>query len=200
MAVKVRIHHVLAMSLSLAAHALAPWLAAGPMQHEQAGGRQHANVLTVRLATPSLDMNEHDPGLSSSDPTDEMVIEAAQAGMATMQRAGEAPASRLNAKQEPQYFRLSELTEKPQVLHDTAPDPFPLLDVPPQTATLRLLINEYGDIDRVEIEQSDLPDLVARALVDSFSKTKFRPGKRDAVAVKSQLKIEVRLESVLTAP
>jgi hypothetical protein len=59
-----------------------------------------------------------------------------------------------------------------------------------------LFINEYGDIDHVKIEKSGLPEEAERLIADAFSKTKFYPGRIDRTAVKTQLKIEIAIESV----
>lgn len=102
---------------------------------------------------------------------------------------------------EPHYFRTKELTEKPQVLSDVSPDlGLALTGVPEQTAILRLFINEQGDIDRVVIEHSYLPEELVPLVTDGFSKMKFRPGKIDDTPVKSQLKIEVRLDRMSGTP
>lgn len=97
----------------------------------------------------------------------------------------------------PHYYRVSELTQKPIVLHDGAPSI--VLDLPglsPQPAIFRLLINEQGEVDEVLIEESYLPEQTERLLMDSFSKTKFQPGKINNASVRSQLRIEVSLDSV----
>lgn len=75
-----------------------------------------------------------------------------------------------------------------------------LPSVPAQSAVLRLLINESGDIDRVEIEETFLPEYAAHIVTDTFSKIKFHPGKINDIPVKSQLRIVVTLEDVVPAP
>lgn len=102
------------------------------------------------------------------------------------------PISRSNKEK---YFRMSELTEKPLVLEDIPPDLGGLLpDVEPQTATIRLLISAAGHVDRVLLDDSALPNFAEHIIQEVFSKVKFRPGKIDGVAVKSELKIEVMIE------
>lgn len=99
---------------------------------------------------------------------------------------------------EPHYFRGSELTQKP-VFFDGVPDSL-YLTVPgeaSQTAVLKLLINERGEVDRVLVDDSGLSIEAEKLLIEVFSRAKFYPGKIGESPVKSQLKIETVLESVV---
>jgi hypothetical protein len=115
--------------------------------------------------------------------------------------AGQTPILPVPGKIEPRYFRTSELTEKPRVMHDNSHDEhddssdmeLTLPGVPPQSATLRLFINENGETDRVVIEGSRLPSDAARLVIAAFSKLRFHPGIVADTPVKSQLRIEVML-------
>jgi hypothetical protein len=96
---------------------------------------------------------------------------------------------------EPRYFRPQELSGKPFILHDVPADlAITLYGVPLQSVVLHLLINEKGDIDRVIIENSNLPEQTENAIIEAFSKTKFYPGKIGEIAVRTKLKIEVAIE------
>jgi len=102
----------------------------------------------------------------------------------------------LPKESEPYYFRPDQLTTKPFVLQDISSDlGSNLFGVAPQSTILRLLINEYGDIDRVIAEGHDLPEKVKNLLIQAFSKAKFSPGRINGTSVKSQLKIRVAIES-----
>ncbi len=68
-------------------------------------------------------------------------------------------------------------------------------DAPSQAAILRLLINDEGGIDSVVVENSYFPAKVERRLIEAFSRLRFLPGKIGRIPVRSQLKIEVMLES-----
>ncbi len=68
--------------------------------------------------------------------------------------------------------------------------------VPAQSAVLRLLINENGDIDHVTIDETFLSESAARVVKDAFLKIKFYPGKIGNIPVKSQLRILVELNDV----
>lgn len=94
---------------------------------------------------------------------------------------------------EPHYFRTNQLTEKPRVLNDVSADLILVLpELPAQVAILRLFINDVGAVDKVVVEDSHLPEGAERRVLDAFAKIGFQPGKIGRIAVRSQLKIEVR--------
>ena len=70
---------------------------------------------------------------------------------------------------------------------------------PEQSAVLRLLINELGEIDQVDVLRSELDERVMSAAIAAYSRLRFRPGRIDGLNVKSRLDIEVRLEGVAPA-
>jgi hypothetical protein len=93
------------------------------------------------------------------------------------------------------YFPANALTQKPLVAVDVSPDLMVIVPgVPPQAAVLRLLINEYGDVDSVVVENSLLPDVAQKKVTEAFSQLRFHPGEIRGVQVKSQLRIEVLLK------
>ena len=99
---------------------------------------------------------------------------------------------------EPHYFTLGELTVKPVFLLDEAPSqPQILPGIFPQPVIAHLLINEEEIIDQVLIKCGLLSEHANRFVQDSFSKTILIPGKLGDMPVKSQLTIEVRLDSLL---
>lgn len=99
----------------------------------------------------------------------------------------------LPAHAEPHYYPTRELSLRPIVTTDVSPA-MQFVGVPAQSVILRLFINEEGSIDRVDTEQSFLPEDMAKDLRDAFSRVKFQPGMRDGNPVKSQMRIEVRLD------
>lgn len=97
----------------------------------------------------------------------------------------------------PYYFATKELTQKPIVIRDVPVDMLlHVPGVPTQAAVLRMLINEYGDVDRIIVENSLLPDSAQEIVIDAFSKIRFHPGEIRGTSVKSQIKIEVVLTDV----
>jgi hypothetical protein len=96
------------------------------------------------------------------------------------------------------YLQPRDVTERPQLLQDIVPRiRLNGLDVPTQTVVLRLLISEFGYIDRVDIDKSQLPAPAQKSVTDVFSTLKFSPAKRNGTPVKSQIRIEVALDSVV---
>lgn len=96
----------------------------------------------------------------------------------------------------PYYFSISELSVKPAVVIDLPEDlRLTIEGLPQQIAVLRIQISEYGDIDRVIVEDTLLAESVQNKVSDAFSKTRFLPGERNGVAVKSEMRIEVFLEN-----
>ena len=96
----------------------------------------------------------------------------------------------------PYYHSLKQLTEKPHVVEDAASGMNLILPgVETQNVILRLLINEQGVVDQVEIEHSTLMSNIEAVVTAAFAKLRFTPGKIDGIAVKCQLQIEVSLEN-----
>lgn len=93
------------------------------------------------------------------------------------------------------YFTVNSLSEKPYVLHDMDRLVFPdqSNDVI-KKLIMRLLISEYGDVQKIIIEQADLDANVLPILEQAFLKIRFSPGRIDGVAVPSALRIEVTLD------
>lgn len=95
------------------------------------------------------------------------------------------------------YLPASQLTERPLVLQDIDP----LLasthdDSSQQQVVLRLLINEYGDVDQVLAEDTALPADLLRQLQQRFLQARFLPGRLLDRAVPSALRIAVSLQAM----
>jgi hypothetical protein len=100
----------------------------------------------------------------------------------------------LAKQEEPHYFNAKELTEKPRVLQDIPSElDFGNVDVPHKSITLDLLINEFGELDKVVVDDKLLSDDVKKTLQDAFLQMRFYPGMVNNVPVKSQLKILVNI-------
>jgi hypothetical protein len=97
------------------------------------------------------------------------------------------------------YFMPDQLTSKPRLLvQGGSRDAMTLPDVFPLPVVVQLFINERGDVDKVVMGESFLSDIAKEFLMDSFTHSQFSPALIGEVAVKSQLTIEVRLESALS--
>jgi hypothetical protein len=96
-----------------------------------------------------------------------------------------------------QYFRSQDLSERPLILNKALLDNTPLLltDVPSQIAVLRFLINEHGNIDQVLVDDSRFSPRAERLIIEAFSKLEFNAGKIGDLPVKSQLRIEIKVQN-----
>mgnify|MGYP006961769625 CR=1 FL=1 len=89
------------------------------------------------------------------------------------------------------YLPASQLTERPQVLRDIVPD---WTQPPmPQPVTGVLMINEFGDVDRVVLADAMLTPVQQDALRSQLAAARFAPGKLYGRPVKTALRIEIRL-------
>lgn len=193
--------HPLALALSVLAHGAAAFalvaysgMLAGTVQKT----RDASVPLTVFLKEAPSAVSPEERAHAGNKMANAPV---AGESLTTSKESSERPIVPLPAQFEPHYFRSSELSERPRVQQDISSDlGLSFADVPAQTVILRLFINEEGSIDRVVAEESYLPPDRMDILIDAFSQVKFHPGIRNSVPVKSQLKIAVRLDSLLAAP
>ena len=171
-----------------------------------AEGGTASRRLLVRLAAEP----EPAPPLAVTHPamTDQQQAQAAVALMpVTLDAEPTGYALRLSDRslhQSGGYLPVSQLTEKPLVLNDIDPElSGRFAFIHPQSLTLILLINEYGDVDRVLLserkamaessEEKTLPVVLLDELIQRFSETRFLPGRLHGQAVRSALTIRVSL-------
>ena len=60
-------------------------------------------------------------------------------------------------------------------------------------ATLRLFINEVGAVDRMDVEQSTLPDLMTEQLIVQRDQMRFTAGNKNGLNVKSVILYQIKL-------
>lgn len=145
----------------------------------------HGNVLTVRLTEAASSHGR--PAVFVVDGTERI----------EQRKKNEAPLVSIAQPTGPHYFRLSELTQKPEVLQDAVADliiRMPGLE--PQPVVLRLLISDEGQVDQVLVEDSFLAPEVETAIREAFAKVRFEPGRIGRIAVRSQMRVEARLETM----
>jgi hypothetical protein len=101
----------------------------------------------------------------------------------------------------PAFYTADQLTKSPQ------PTSKPVLDVPKKIAravrgkvTLKLSIDEFGNVVSVEIEQSDLPAVVSALAAKAFRKLHYEPGEIDGRSVGALIKVEVAYDSRIERP
>ena len=172
--------------------ALAPTRHMSDLDSTPAGSKIAIDVAKAEPEPPSLPSNET---AQAPAPLPESNLAAATGALPVE----EAPLPSLLGLAEAHYFRIDELTEKPQLLLDTTPNAvISVPDIFPQPVVVHLLINEQGSIDKVVLEESFLSEPARRFVIDSFANTRFSPGRVGDLAVKSRLDIVVRLEGALS--
>ena len=91
------------------------------------------------------------------------------------------------------YLPASNLTERPQVVRDIDPEwHFHGIQLPVLAGVL--LINEYGDVDRVLLDEQSLSPMLEEDIRARFLAMRFSPGRLHGRPVKSALRIEVRVD------
>ena len=98
--------------------------------------------------------------------------------------------------QEAPYFPSGSVDSKP---YPKVPVviPFPEGALPKQkiAAILVLYIGMDGQIDRVEVEQSELPPVFEKAALDAFRQASMQPAIKDGSPVRARMKIQVEFEA-----
>jgi TonB family protein len=127
-------------------------------------------------------------------------VPEAGARMPALERAAVAPTqpgSPIGMHDGPLYYPPSQLDVRPRLL--TRVDPAYPQGAPPEGgyAVLRLLIGEDGKVERAIVVASDPIDKFGAAAAAAFGGAQFSSGKRNGVAVKSQLLIEMKFSSLV---
>lgn len=109
--------------------------------------------------------------------------------------ADPAPAFGLEFFDPPPYLPVEELTEKPKVIKDMPPEAPKAFGMQAEgTVIMRLLINELGEIDDVVIEETSIAVVELQTVMNLARRMTFSPGIKDGTAVKSEFRIEVKIE------
>jgi hypothetical protein len=154
-------------------------------------------VVLVSLSKAESQADFHIPKIEETSLLEKKAVQPVEPSSLVQNITKQIPILPILQESESRYFPSTELTDRPSVLHDVPSEQF--IDLPPlpnQSVILRLFINEYGNIDKVKIEESFLPEAIEQMLIDTFSKAKFQPGKIGGLPVKSQIRIEVTLEDI----
>ena len=178
--------------------------------HDQ---RAVAGVITVTLSTlpaPVPRSRALPPALNpaaatsasgaTTIPTATQASSTAALGTDARQRGHASVPLALNLSPDP-YVPVAELNERPVLLQDIDP----VLDLESASfagnavptavyVTAMLLINEHGDVDRLQIETHTLPRYLEAILVQRFAAARFLPGKIDGKPVRSALRIALQLQ------
>jgi hypothetical protein len=93
------------------------------------------------------------------------------------------------------YLPLSKLTQPPTPIRPVAvPYPEGMAVNGTVTARLTLFIDEQGNVARVIVGSTELPDAFVQSARDAFEPAKFLPGKIDGEPVKAKMVIDVEFE------
>lgn len=178
----------------------------------------------IHAAPPPARTAAHAPSVSVrvaaiAEPGWQLAASAASAAVAVPQARGAralSPAPQAEAAPEPQPVAeppaaadaMAEPPEGPEYLPrpwlSVAPAPLEpvALDYPAlegdtgwHHAVLALFIDETGAVQRVRVEDSELPALLEEAARKAFMAARFQPGEIDGVAVRSRLRVEVQFDS-----
>jgi len=93
------------------------------------------------------------------------------------------------------YLPLGKLTRAPSPIRPVAvPYPEGTAITGNVVARLTLFIDEEGNVARVVVGSTELPDAFVQAAKDAFEPAKFRPGLIDDTAVKVRMVVDVEFE------
>lgn len=170
---------LMALVLSLAVHAFILWL---PASGE--GAAVSARVLTVHLAAP-----RH----TAAPPQAPQALNGeGERPLSTTngQGAGSLPLAAL-----PRYYTSDELDERPALLSAIDTDiPLPPGEAFSSAARFRLYLDATGGVDKVVVEQSDLPPEVLELLRQRFLAARCSPGRVGGNAVRSQVTLLLKVD------
>jgi len=198
-----------ALAASAALHAAAAYVAAAaPRGAPQGSGPLAAQLLHARILGTDAPQPASRAGLppdlgapASPDIAPERAAVALAAPAAAGQRATPPVVPQAGApfgvREGPRYYLPSQLDVRPRLL--TRVEPAYPQGAPPDGgyAVLRLLIGEEGKVERAIVVVSDPGDTFGAAAAAAFGAAQFSSGKLRGVAVKSQLAIEMKFNSLL---
>lgn len=197
-----RVRHA-SLFLAVSIHVAAGYLITSSSHRSQGQAPGPGTVKILRVSLPPS--SQVLPGARAALPATAEIARASGAadtgtvGTADRMQNAQAETSVISIAQPagPHYFRMRDLTERPALLHDpVAALVIHIPGLPPQPVILRLLISDEGKVDRVVVEDSFLARDIERQVTEAFAKVRFQPGKIGRIAVRSQMRVEARLESV----
>jgi len=92
----------------------------------------------------------------------------------------------------PTYYTTDQLTKRPRPTAKAeleTPEIWPIFA--PGTIILKLWISELGDVISVDVEKSDVPEILSRTAVAAFRNLRFVPGEINGRRVGTVMRIEV---------
>lgn len=122
-------------------------------------------------------------------------VQVAPIQQAVPDDASEPPAVPPLPMKEAPYLAGGELDERPSSANPViVPFPDAPLDAPKVSGILVLYVGTNGYVDRIEVDESDLPPEFEKAAIDTFLQARMRPGIKDGQPVRARMKILVEFE------
>lgn len=113
--------------------------------------------------------------------------------------SGHAAAARSGIPAATRYIPAEELDVRPLIRTAVQPVFPPDAPVASGRVVLRLLISEMGAVDESAVVRAAPPGVFDAAAMEAFAPARFTPGRKDGVAVKSALTVELRFGEDLPA-
>lgn len=168
-----------------------------PLPHQ---ARHEQGPAPMLARTIYLQQNPPTPGAAQPSPTTTADIgppvEPSEHQLTEQTNPPVAPPTTITPQTDGHYWPGRTLDQKP-IPQAPVVIPYPegFISIAHGHAILQLFINESGLVDRVEVVESEAPieftDIARRA----FLNTRFTPGVKDRVQVRSKLKIEVGFQN-----
>lgn len=178
---------------SLALHILpiGIWWAQAPYALSPSAALPGERVMEVRLSDGGAGMQtSHEVGLEAPAAPHATAEEPAPQGVQAFTNI--VPIFPLK---EAPYIPAGELDVRPSSESPVViPFPDTPLAVPKVTGILVLYIGADGWVDRVEVDDSDLPPDFEKAAIDTFLQTRMQPGIKNGQASRARMKILVEFE------
>ncbi len=167
----------MAVAVSIVLHSAALYALSSP--RAVAPGRGFQAGITARLssAAAARDTLSAEPAQRAARPDQD-----ASPGPGTSASRGVLP---------PRYYPASQLDRPPVPLEAIAPDYPGEAKIPKGLVTLRVRINERGEVDDVTLLRAEPEGVFERSALEAFAAARFSPGVLDGAAVGSEIDVEV---------
>jgi len=148
-------------------------------------------ILEVRLASASEAETARPPSAAVAAGTPRAAPRST-AGELPQPAARRSRGSELLPVPAPTFYTVDQLTKRPRPTSE--PNLYVAWDIAHAVTgkvLLRLWISALGNVDAVEVEQSNLPEPVSATVADAFRRLRFEPGEIDGRRVPAVLRIQV---------
>lgn len=194
-----------AVLLSLAAHlAAGPLLDAALPPHAAADQAQVPRPVPLRLNLPRThDLPADPPVVTTQTPSAgslETAFSPMEEGVAAPPAPEDGDRNAAVGEESPQaaieaiYFEGAQLSQRAKLVRDIPNRPALARLAGQGKVVLVLFIGESGQVDRVEVEASEVPETLAGEVAQEFREVLFQPARIDGNAVKSRMRIEVSIK------